>query len=104
VTDEYNQWDIVLAGVVFEEKDEEKRRPVVIAEDNKYYILGFYTTKQRKGKSDEFSINYWAQAGLTYPTFIRLGKVLELDKSRIIHKLGRLHPKDIIRLEEVLNK
>lgn len=99
------QWEVWLANFVFEDSDDVKQRPVLILSDEEAFpILVAKVTKTppRNNYIGEYSIVHWKQAGLNYPSTIRLSKRLLLQKDDFVHKLGRLEADDIRAVQKVI--
>ena len=104
------RYEIWRASVKFEDSSEVKERPVLIWNNVAYSIVAYKMTstdrttdygKQAK-KPEEFEVKYWREAGLNKPTFIRLRKVLPLQSSDMIKKIGELDPRDQLRFDLAL--
>ncbi|MCK9314288.1 MAG: type II toxin-antitoxin system PemK/MazF family toxin [Methanocorpusculum sp.] len=101
-----NKWDIWLASIKFEEKPDIKNRPVlVIAPDMAYYVsLKITTHEPRNVYSNEHRIVKWEEAGLNKPSTIRASKVLHVMERDFVHKIGHLHPVDIMAVQKILER
>jgi len=92
-------WDVWLANVPFEDLPERKVRPVLIVkhdDDITVYCLKMTSHIPRTG---EYALIKWQNAGLKKGTTVRVEKLLQLDATFFIRKLGRLDPVDIIGVE-----
>ena len=85
-----NRYEIWMAKVKFEDTEGVKERPVMIWNDQYYLIAYKMTGTDRGDNQDEYRVKYWREAGLSKPTSIRIRKVLRLEKSDLIRKLGEL--------------
>ena len=94
------KWDIFLANVKYEEESVWKVRPVIVFGENEYYVMSFYSTSQKKGFEDEYEIIEWEAAQLDRKTYARINKMLEIHKTNLLHRIGRLHPIDILGIQE----
>lgn len=93
------RYEIWRAKVRFEDSEEVKERPVLIWNDT-FFVIAYKLTGTNRGNSDEeFSINYWQEAGLDKPTFIRIRKVLRLEPSDLLYQIGELDRRDQLRFE-----
>ncbi len=97
-----SRWEIWLANVPFEDIPESKVRPVLILDDSAFLIDCLKMTSQAP-RSGEYLLQKWQEAGLRKPTCVRISKRLALDPSRIIKRLGTLHPTDILELTKRLS-
>lgn len=95
------QYEIWRAKVVFEDApDIVKERPVLIINENMYFIMAQKLTGTDRGDNeDEMPIKYWREAGLDKETHIRLSKLLKLQKNDLVSKVGKLDDRDIMRFE-----
>lgn len=101
-----NKWDIWLASVKFEDKPDIKKRPVlVITPDIAYYVsLKITTHEPRNAYPFEYKIVKWGEAGLKNPSTIRASKVLHVMERDFVHKIGQLHPVDIMAVQKILEQ
>lgn len=101
-----NSWEIWLASVKFEDKPDIKKRPVlVVAPDMAYFIsLKITTHEPRDTHSNEYKIERWKEARLNYPSTIRASQILKLEERDFIHKIGQLHPVDIMAVQKILEQ
>lgn len=101
------KWEIWLAKVKFEDDLKQvKNRPVLVVAPGVQYILSLKITSHepRSEFAGEYAIIKWPEAGLRKESTIRCGKRLNLVESDFVHKLGRLHPVDIINVQNILNE
>ena len=99
------QWEIWWADVKFEESDEIKRRPVLVINPQKAFVMSLKMTGTCRGdNSSEYVVREWKKAGLSKPTFIRLKGYLKLYSKDFHGKIGTLDPLDIYLLQLRLNK
>lgn len=99
-----DKWEIWSASVKFEESTERKQRPVVIIEPNIaiYLSLKVTTHEPRDNFIGEYQLQKWKEAGLNKPSTVRASKIIELVGSDFTYKIGRLHPLDILELQNIL--
>jgi hypothetical protein len=78
-------------------------RPVIIvvAEEPEVTIIKVTKTAPRKSDPYDVSIQHFRTAGLKYPSTARVSKVITIDASQILGKVGKLHSDD---LEKVIQK
>lgn len=95
------KWEVWYARFKFEDSNDIKNRPVIITGVGDAYILSVKVTthEPRKGYEGEYRIKYWKEAGLRNESTARLSKRLKLIDSDLIHKIGDLHPVDIIEIQ-----
>lgn len=94
------RFEIWYANVKFENSNIVKERPVLIWNDMAYMIVGYKLTGTDRGNDErEFPIEYWKEAGLSKPTTIRIGKLLQLQQSDFTKCIGVLDKRDQLRFE-----
>ncbi len=97
------QWDIWWADVKFEETDEVKRRPVLIVNPQKVFVMALKMTSRNRGDNiEEYRVRDWRSSGLSKPTFIRLRHYLRLQNNEIVSYIGQLSPRDILLIQQRL--
>lgn len=102
-----NRWEIWFAKVKFEDDPSKiKNRPVLVVDQQHAYIVSIKITTHdpRPEFWGELRINKWHEAGLDKPSVLRLSQKLPLIESDFIHKIGRLHPVDIINVQRLLEE
>ena len=98
----FNEYDIFIARVPFEDLPQEKIRPVLVLNEGVYLIdcLKMTSAKTRFG---EYELKEWKKAGLDRQTTVRITKRLKLDKTKFIKKIGHLTPIDILEIQRLLS-
>lgn len=91
------RYEIWWARVKYEYSTEIKERPVMIWNDSAYIIAYKLTTTDRGDNTEEFKIEHWKEVGLPKETFIRITKVIRLEKADLIKKIGKLDYRDQLR-------
>jgi mRNA-degrading endonuclease toxin of MazEF toxin-antitoxin module len=78
-------------------------RPVIIvvAEEPEVTIIKVTKTAPRKNDPYDVPIQHFKDAGLKYPSTARVSKVITVDDSQILSKVGQLHVDD---LEKIIQK
>lgn len=95
-------WDIWWADVYFEDHpSQKKRRPVVVLEDDGLCILSLKVTTHGPRSFDpcDYELQYWKEAGLAFPSVVRVAHVAYLREDDFHEKLGRLENADILGLQ-----
>ncbi len=95
-------WEIWLVNVKYEDTDESKRRPVLAVPDGCGAFRLLKMTKTAPRDKHEHRIIYWKESGLFAETTIRTGKQIKPLTSDFVHKLGDLHPVDVVSLQNKL--
>ena len=101
------KWDIWNAFFKFEDNtDDGKVRPVLVLGSDEYFTISAEITKHepREEFEGEVAIKYWQEAGLKFPSTVRLTKVLELSDFSFSNKVGKLKFLDRKIIEEEMNK
>lgn len=93
------RYEIWWAKVRYEDVPGIKQRPVLIWNDMAFVIAYKMTTADRGDTRDDFKIQYWKEAGLPKETSIRITKVLRLQRTDLIGKIGDLDFRDRLRFE-----
>ena len=93
-------WEIWWADVKFEENTEEKCRPVIVIDDRTAFVLSLYVTSAspRPGYCD-YVIQDWEFSGLSKPSTVRLDKMLSIDPSKFVSKIGTVSQRDKILIQ-----
>lgn len=102
-----NKWEIWLAKVVFEDDPGNfKYRPVVILETGIATLLSAKITGHdpRPNFFGEYQIIDWGKAGLKKQSTIRLSQIFRISPDYLVHKIGKLQPKDIYFVEKILEQ
>jgi mRNA interferase MazF len=91
----YRFGDIVLLDYPFTNAVGSKRRPglVLLPEDDGDILFARITSQDREGIWD-LSIQDWSEAGLLYPSVVRICKMVSLEASLIRKEVGRLTERD----------
>lgn len=96
------KWEIWLAQVRFEDRNEVKIRPVLVISEEIAFILSLkITSHSPRNCKGEYSIHYWEWAGLNKPSTVRVSKALQLQPRDFVKKIGDLHMVDIIRVKSI---
>ena len=97
------QWEVWLASVRFEDQpDRSKKRPVVVTSAGEVVVLALKVTSHSpRPVWGEYALTEWQFAGLSKPSTVRVGKPLRLDMEDMIHRIGSLHPLDILAIQSI---
>jgi len=107
----YSQGQVVLIPFPFTDLTTVKRRPAIIFSSNTYnqthpdvILVAITSQVSAHQKSDEYPLSNSEQiaAGLPKPSIVKLGKIVTIDQQLIQIILGKLPPKTIIKLKEIL--
>jgi mRNA interferase MazF len=94
-------FDLILVPFPFSDLSAVKKRPCLVLERYEVKRLGSFlvvcmVTSQVDGLSfpGDVPIKEWELAGLPKASLVRLGKIVTLEQSMTLRKLGALEPKD----------
>ena len=99
----YRKWDVYLANVKYEDIEESKIRPVLILQNGSMVTIDCLKMTSQPPRRGEYTLQKWKEAGLKKQTVVRISKLLQLDSSQIIKRIGRLDLVDIIALDQLLD-
>ena len=95
---DYNKYDIFYLKIKYDENNTSKGRPVLLMDnDNKYNVFNIFkiSTKNNNNKFN-YPIKKWQEAGLTSPSYVRIGSYYTIDKKDLSStKTGKLDTIDI---------
>ena len=98
----YEFGDVVLVEFPQSGTPQRKRRPALVVLDigDADVVLAPITTHARSARGDA-SLQDWAASGLLRPSWVRLAKVVCLEKRDITRRLGRLSAQDHTTLRQL---
>ncbi|MCF8567671.1 type II toxin-antitoxin system PemK/MazF family toxin [Alicyclobacillus tolerans] len=98
------QGEVYLADVYFSATNQYKRRPVIIVSNERAIdlvdVMTAPVTSQRARNEFDVDIEKWREAGLAYPSIARTAKLLTIDQSKLLRKLGDLDDNDLANVLE----
>ena len=106
--EKYNIGDVWWTYFPYSDKDDYKRRPAIVIDDETIAILTMYVTSQNK-ENNPYSIliQDWKEAGLPKESWTRIDKIVRLDEQDMDRKIGELSQKDLKKIlqlaKEALN-
>jgi mRNA interferase MazF len=91
----YECGDLVLVEFPQSGRSQRQRRPALVVLDigDADVVLAPITTHARAARGD-YALRDWAASGLLRPSWVRLAKVVCLEKRDITRRLGRLSTPD----------
>lgn len=96
--------ELWIAGVLFTNGLESKRRPVLILwQDGLDYVVAAVTTSAPRSVTDVL-LTEWAAAGLARPSVVRLLRLDSFHRSVLLRELGRIHERDAEALNRAWEK
>ncbi|HAQ6469939.1 type II toxin-antitoxin system PemK/MazF family toxin [Enterococcus faecalis] len=104
--------EIVTVYVAFTDKNDGKRRPILVVSDKEDRVEFFGITSQYEKKSDRikrvyFPISEWEKAGLKKQSWIDVGSLKAIPKSReniSFKKVGMLSASDTKKLNRFIER
>jgi mRNA interferase MazF len=99
----YSRGEVLLAWLIFSDRRESKRRPVLVVcdfGDDDLLVLPI-TSHPVRVRTDVVVLE-WKAAGLRLPSTIRAEKLATIAKSCVAQKLGRLDSGDHLKLNSIL--
>jgi 2-iminobutanoate/2-iminopropanoate deaminase len=99
-----NEWEVWFADVPFEDGNGHKPRPVVILEsiNEDVTIVPIVPLTSHAPRYGEYALQFWADAGLRFPTTARIFKRYKIHIDKFSFKIGTLHKSDIFILSDKL--
>ena len=91
----YDFGEVVLVDFPQSDGGYRKRRPALVVLDigDADIVLVPITTRELSGRGD-YKLRDWANSGLLRPSWVRLAKIVCLDKTDITRRLGQLTDHD----------
>lgn len=97
--EKYNIGDVWWIHFPFSDKDEIKRRPAIVIDNEKIAILAMYvTTKNKENNPFSILIEDWELAGLTRESWTRIDKIVEISEWYMDCKIGELSDRDLSKI------
>jgi mRNA-degrading endonuclease toxin of MazEF toxin-antitoxin module len=106
--EKYNIGDVWWTYFPYSDKDDYKRRPAIVIDDETIAILTMYVTSQNKENNPySIPIQDWKEAGLPKESWTRIDKIVRLDEQDMDRKIGELSQRDLMKIlqlaKEALN-
>lgn len=96
-------WEVWFASVRFEDSPTVKSRPVVVTSSGAVYVCALKVTSHApRNEWGEYQLAQWQFAGLKCPSTVRISKQLRLEQRDMIHRIGTLHPIDILGIQNII--
>lgn len=97
--EKYNIGDVWWTYFPYSDKDDYKRRPAIVINDETIAILTMYVTSQNK-ENNPYSIliQDWKEAGLSKESWTRIDKIVRLDEQDMDRKIGELSQRDLTKI------
>lgn len=94
----YELGDIYFAHFPLEEDNSKiLDRPIIIvvSEDPELVVIKITKTAPRTNDPYDVPINHYKESGLKFPSTARVSKVITIDRSQLLFKIGKLHINDL---------
>ncbi len=99
----HHHGEVLLAWLVFSDRQGAKRRPVLVVHDfGDDDLLVAPITSQPARASADVMLSDWKGAGLKLPSVVRVEKLATIAKSCVARKLGALPANERVRVRETL--
>lgn len=93
--------EVLILPFSYTDLESRKRRPAVVLVDagDEVVLVAKITTKEYHSAYD-LKLDRWSAAGLLAPSFVRLHKLLAVEKSHVIQRVGMLDQADLERIRQ----
>ena len=101
----YRFGEILILPFSYTDLQSSKRRPalVLVDTDDEDVLVAKVTTKEY-GSPYDISLPDWKMEGLRAPSFVRLHKLLAVEKTHIIERIGMLSAADMERVRDAFHR
>ncbi len=97
---EPQKWEVWYAMVFFEDNPTVgKKRPVIVCGSDEVYIIAYKVTGRPVEHEMEYALLDLQDAGLDVESTVILSKKLQIIRSDMLVKLGRLSVRDMMRIK-----
>ncbi len=104
----YNVGEVWWTQFPFEDKNENKRRPAIVIDDDKIAVLAMMVTSKEKAHPFCIKIDDWKEAGLKIPSWARIDRIIKMEEWRMERKIGNLTERDLVKfmqlIAEIINR
>lgn len=78
-------------------------RPAIVLDVETLEVLSVKVTKTEPRDNDDYDmpIVYWQEAKLRFKSTARVAKTIKINKSLFIHKIGDIHPDDLVNVQQM---
>jgi mRNA interferase MazF len=93
--------EVLILPFSYTDLQSRKRRPAVVLVDagDEDILVAKISTKEYHSPYD-LKLDRWQEAGLLAPSFVRIHKLLAVEKSHVVQRAGMLDPADLERLKQ----
>ena len=107
----YKTFDVLLVDFPFSDLAIAKKRPALVLSHipaTKHYgliILAMISSNiEAKSITGDILIKHWQEAGLLYPSRLRIAKLVTADSTLVLKKLGQLEKADRTTVQKAFRK
>lgn len=98
----YEIGDVWWVHFPFQDKDQEKRRPAIIVDDETIAILAIKVTSKEKDNPYSIFIKDWQSAGLTKPSWAIIDRIVSISEMFMDCKIGVLSENDATKILQLV--
>jgi mRNA interferase MazF len=96
--------DVVLCRFPFTSGAVAKVRPALVLFELSHDLIVCRITSAQPNDPLDVEVGDWQAAGLIQPSSARLNRIVTIERSIILRKLGTLHPADQARVRQTWNQ
>ncbi|MDP4219883.1 MAG: type II toxin-antitoxin system PemK/MazF family toxin [Bacteroidota bacterium] len=97
---EYSFGDVVVLPFSYTDLRSEKRRPaLVILDSDDGDLLVARITSKSYGSLFDVPIIHWDKVGLLIQSYVRLHKLVTIEKNHVLKRLGQIDATDLARIK-----
>lgn len=78
--EKYNIGEVWWIHFPYHDKDQDKRRPAIVIDDETIAILAMYVTSKNKDNPYSIEIEDWKETGLPKPSWTRIDKIVRISE------------------------
>lgn len=98
----YDIGEIWWVHFPYQERDQEKRRPAIVIDDETIAVLAMYVTSQDKHNPFSIELEDWRVAGLSRRSWARIDKIVSINEWYMDRKIGDLSPRDLLKIMQLV--
>ena len=101
----YNIGEVWWVQFPYSDKNEVKRRPVIVIDERTMAILAMYvTTKNKSYNPYSIPIEDWKSAGLKRESWTRIDKIVNIEECNIDLQIGVLSQRDLVKIIQLVRE
>lgn len=98
----YNLGEVWWTQFPFEDKNQDKRRPAIVIDDQRIAVLAMMVTSQEKSNPYSIKIDDWQGAGLKKESWARIDRIISMAEWRMEKKIGDLAQADLLKIMQLV--